>query len=164
MDHARVVRGREPARALREDLDDRRHRRRGRQPLRQRHARRELHGHEQRALRTTDIEHAHDIGVIDPRERPALSQHALLHELELCLARHGQHELERDVARELGVACEVDDAHRARAELLHDLVAPQPLARQCSQRVRTGRVPRDRPPELRQRHAARRAPVDVHLE
>src|SRR5690606_10646563 len=92
-------------------------------PLRERDAVDALHGEEDGALVGADLVDGDDVRVSDAGQRPRLAEQP--GRAAAVVAVDAQ-ELDRDVAIELAVVPEVDDAHAAGAEAAHDGVAPEP--------------------------------------
>src|SRR4051794_3443948 len=82
--------------------------------------RQELHRDVVGAVVLAAVEHADDVGVLEPRRGGRLAPEAL-HELAVAGEAAVQH-LERDLAAELRVLRAVDVGHPARADAAHDLV------------------------------------------
>ena len=115
----------------------------------------ELHRDEDLLAVPADIEHAHDVGVLEAGQRLCLPDHARAGDLGIFTETLGVQDLERDRAAELRVGGLVDDPHRAAAEAGAAAGSgprgPAPRRRTCGPAARTGaaacRAPNPPPPQ-----------------
>ena len=125
------MRGFEPGRELRTELQDLalRHRSRG-EPRIECLAGDALEHQEVHPVLGVEVVDGDDIGVVELGERQRLAAEALPR--HLVGQRAGRQQLERDVALQALVMGGVDDAHAARADLLEHAIMAQRLADQAA--------------------------------
>ncbi len=98
---------------------------------------------------TADVVDLDDVRMVDLRHRARL-EHESLDQRDVGLAQL----LERDVATEVGIAGAKHDAHRAGAEPLQQLIAPERRAVRARLRDRADLAHRQRRDRLRERRIA----------